>query len=1454
MADNKNTKNDAARAYLLERIGNARNRRGFASEVSSISRREGSFPLSYGQERLWFLEQANPGTALFNEAFLLMLKGPVDFLTLETALGQIFSRHDILRTRFITEDGEPRQIVDNDSRLEFIVNDELFDLGEPEKSEKLKEIALEEARKPFDLERAPLMRVKLFRLEADRAALFIANHHIISDALSRNLIAGELALNYRRLKRALPAKTVEVNAYQYRDFVTHQRKAAAQPACREKLDFWKEHLAGAERSELLLDFPRPAIEEFSGTQEEYFIAQDVRRRLEFLAKNENCTPFVVCCAAFAVLLHVHSGQNDVTFGFPSSGRNSVETENLAGFLVNTLPLRLKIDTETTFRELLRTVKQEVLLAFDNSNVPFEQIVQAVNPVRDLSTPPIFNSMLTLQPEAAIPSPDDDVSVTAVNLNPGIARLELTLEIMPKDDGYWLGMEYRTNLFRSETIRRFLRRFDRIISAATENPDEAIGEMNLLSAEEERLILNEWNQTDTPFPSGETIAGQFATQVAKTPGAIAVRASDGEVSWKDLNCRADFLAARLSENGIGRGSRVAIYLKRDSYLLSAILGILKTGAAYVPLDREFPVERIRYILQDCQANLVIVSPGSSESDFPNDCPVMIYPPAAEPTHTAGDDKPRYPPPTDSDTVYIMYTSGSTGRPKGVVVRHRNLVNFFTAMDSLLGEISGTWLAMTSYAFDISVLELLWTLCRGVTVMLPTETYPAAETAPEVDNAPLDFSLFFFSSDVNAEPENRYRLLMECAAFADENGFKAIWTPERHFHHFGGLFPNPSVISAALAAKTKSVMIRGGSVVVPLHHPVRVAEEWSVVDNISGGRAGIAFASGWHADDFVFSPDSFEERFKKMCEAVSIVRDLWSGNRRRFENGVGRQFEVEVFPPPVQKSLPFWITSSHSAHTFEVAGKMGGGVLTHLLGQNFESLGKKISHYRKTRKNAGYDEKGSVVLMLHTYVGTGSAETRELVRRPMKDYLATSLNLVENLARGMGFGGDIAQLGTEDIETILDVAFERYAEGSSLLGTIEECLTVIEQVRALGVTEIACLVDFGLAPEVVLEGLRRLSELKHAANSASPKTSGNTNPMIAAVNAGARHLQVTPSILRSLIETPEGCDAVSRLKTVVVGGEEFTPELGTRLKSLNKNVFNVYGPTETSVWSTGYKLTAPEREVLIGRPLANTKTYVLNAKGKLTAPGVPGELYIGGEGVTAGYLNQDELTKNSFLPDTFGSIPVAQLYRTGDWAAWTTEGSLRFLGRIDNQVKIRGFRIELGEIESIARQHPDIKECAACLWLDKDQDKRIAAYIVGWLGATPSVSELRSFFKQKVPGYMIPNYFVVLDTLPLTTSGKIDRAALPPPKEQTPPPKTASSRESDALTAEVAMVWAEVLSLATVSPDADFFELGGHSLLAVKLISRCRDKFGRNITLAEFFKNPTVFGMVSALNTQESEKTN
>ncbi|MGL5794116.1 MAG: LLM class flavin-dependent oxidoreductase [Waterburya sp.] len=342
--------------------------------------------------------------------------------------------------------------------------------------------------------------------------------------------------------------------------------------------------------------------------------------------------------------------------------------------------------------------------------------------------------------------------------------------------------------------------------------------------------------------------------------------------------------------------------------------------------------------------------------------------------------------------------------------------------------------------------------------------------------MEFSLLYFSGDGSTTRTDKYNLLLETVKYADNHGFSAVWTPERHFHPFGGLYPNPSIIAAALATVTKKIQLRSGSVVMPLQNPVRVAEEWAVVDNLSQGRVGLSFASGWHADDFLLQPSNYANRKEAMWSGIELFKQLWQGEKVEFLGGTGKPVEIQTFPRPIQKQIPIWITCG-SDETFIKAGKIGANVLTSLLYETTDNLARQIALYRNSLAQHGYNcEQGKVSLMLHTFVGDNEESIRSQVKEPFCNYLKTSFGLIENLAKKINFPVDSSTFTEDDRACLFDFAFERYLQGRVVIGTKEVCRRTIEYLEKIGVTEIACLIDFGLDFSTVMNSLTKLKELK------------------------------------------------------------------------------------------------------------------------------------------------------------------------------------------------------------------------------------------------------------------------------------------------------------------------------------------------------------------------------------------
>jgi natural product biosynthesis luciferase-like monooxygenase protein len=1025
----------------------------------------------------------------------------------------------------------------------------------------------------------------------------------------------------------------------------------------------------------------------------------------------------------------------------------------------------------------------------------------------------------------------------------------------------------------ENARRMAEQFGRFLEAACDDDAAPLARYPLLSDRERQRVLVGWNDSATHYPLDACVHELFESQVAQTPDVTAVVFEDRSLTYRELDHRASQLAARLRELGVGPDRLVGVFVERSIDLVVAIYGVLKAGGAYVPMDPSYPQGRIEYMIEDSKASVIITQEHLEESlpdsdaaviCIDRDWPAIAGLPSAKVCAEA----------TSSNLAYVIYTSGSTGKPKGVMVEHRNVVNFFSGMDERVAhepagtdEPTGTWLAVTSLSFDISVLELFWTLARGFKVVLYDD--PAAQASePRLEpGGAMDMGLFFWGND-DGQGSKKYRLLLECAKFADQNGFSSVWTPERHFHAFGGPFPNAATISAAVAMVTSRVEIRSGCVVLPLHHPIRVAEEWAVVDNLSDGRVGIGVAAGWMPDDFVIRPEVYENKKKVMFDEIATLRRLWRGEAVPFKNGKGAPVETVTLPRPIQPEVPIWVTTAGNPESYEQAGEIGAHLLTHLLGQTVEEVAEKIVLYREARERAGFDPAtGTVTLMLHTFVGEDDDQVRKLVRGPMKSYLGSAVSLVAKHAWTFPTykpadgkttdeldqlsEADIASLTQEEADTILEHAFERYFETSGLFGAVDTCVRMVERLKKIGVDEIGCLMDYGVPTDDVLASLPHLRRVRELANVDAEGGSERRNDSIPALvrRHEVTHLQCTPALARMLTLGEETREALRPLKQLMVGGEAFPASLAGELDGLvSGTVTNMYGPTETTIWSSTADVEATSESVSIGRPIANTSMYVLDSARQPVPVGVAGELYIGGDGVVRGYFERSELTSERFVADPFRGGD-SRMYRTGDRARHRDDGTLEFLGRTDFQVKIRGYRVELGEIEDLLGKHESVGECVVVAREDTPGDQRLVAYLVA-ARTTPLPGELREHLRSQLPEYMVPAHFTILAQLPLTPNGKVDRKALPAPDASDQRAEVRYVEPADDLEQSLADLWKGTLGIAEVGVDDNFFDIGGHSLLVVRVHRSLPAVIEQPVSLTDLYRFPTIRSLANFMRGGDS----
>lgn len=1148
-------------------------------------------------------------------------------------------------------------------------------------------------------------------------------------------------------------------------------------------------------------------------------------------------------AALLAYLFRASGQDRFDVAFVDDALSAMTSE-FRGYVAETVPLSVTVQNGTSVASFANAVSTELAELRKRRTYPGDLVARTTK-----LSPPHATVGIAQRSNADTAERIEGCAVTfVVSDNTQSLRVIFDEERLPQSEASSLAQRLAIAL-----------------AAFTGMPAQLVADLPIMSDDQKRTILQTWNSSERDYDRALCVHTAIEQQVDKDPSAVALIYDDQSLTYGELDARANIVARALRGMGIGPDSLVGLHIKRSLDLVIGAFAIHKAGGAYVPLDPSYPANRVALMIEDSGLGVVLTQRELlSGVTAPNSRIVAIEDIPPSPAEPRADSSA-----TSTNLAYVIYTSGSTGRPKGVMVEHRNVINFFAGMDDRIPWSEGqrpVWLAVTSLSFDISVLELFWTLARGFTVVVSTDEQKS-NTAPHRERrgtptSGMGFSLFYWGNDDGAG-SNKYQLLLEGAKFADERGFSAVWTPERHFHAFGGPYPNPSVTGAAVAAITKNIAVRAGSCVLPLHHPIRVAEEWAVLDNLSNGRVGLAFASGWMPEDFVLRPENAPPHNKAaMFRDIDVVRRLWRGEKLSFPMSDGKQVDVVSQPRPVQKELPVWVTTAGNPDTYREAARAGANVLTHLLGQSIEELADKIRIYRETLVEAGRNPADySVTLMLHTLVGTDRETVRDQAREPMKAYLRSAAALIKQYAwafpafkkpKGVSVAADIQlqSLAPDELDAITEFAFLRYFEDSGLFGTVDDALQRVDQLKAIGVDEIACLIDFGIPNKVVLQNLEHLAGVVARSNATAAPISSEEDYGIAAQirRHGVTHLQCTPSMAAMFLMDDTNRHALGQVHHLFIGGEALQGALLRDLRKVTRaTIENMYGPTETTIWSSTQTALDSDTVVPLGRPIANTQLYALDAAQCPVPPGLPGELYIGGDGVTRGYLNRDDLTRERFLDNPF--VAGGRMYRTGDLVRFGEDGTLNFLGRADHQVKVRGYRIELGEIEARLGLHPGVREAVVITREDTAHDVRIVAYL-RFNGAPVPDQDLRSHVRQALPDFMVPAHFVSVQSYPLTPNAKVDRKALPKPNGAVQGQDTgAYVVPAGEMQIKIADAFKRVLGVERVGLFDSFFALGGHSLLAVQAHRDLKATIAPELTITDLFRFPTVAGLAGHIMNRE-----
>ena len=1035
-------------------------------------------PLSFSQERLWFLDQMIKGNTAYNVPISVRLKGSLNIPALEQSVHEIIKHHKILRTIFPSKDGKPIQVISDSLKLSIDIID-LQSYKEEERLQRVVDLCTLDVQAPFNLACLPLIRVKLFLLEKTDTVLFINLHHIITDGWSIGIFFRELSVVYQNIlnnsRFLLPDLPI-----QYADFAFWQREKFNKAVLKTSIDFWEKQLRYAPPLlELPYDRLRPTAQTFNGSSLHFHIDYRLTGKLNNLARESNSSLFMVLAAVFNLLLFRYSNQNDILIGIPSANRNRKEIEPLIGFFVNTLVLRTDLSGNPVFTELLNQVRQTTLDAYAHQDLPFEQLVEELHPERELSHTPYFQVMLAMQNVSVDYPSIPGLTLTPLELERSTAKFDLTLELAETEKGLSGLFEYNTDLFDAATVTRMIEHFKILLNSVANKPHQTISELPLLSEAEQNKILIDWNNTRSEYPDELCIHQVFEKKASLAPHAVAVEFGDEQVKYRQLNTRANILAHRLIDMGVGPEVSVGIYLEHSIEMIVSFLAVMKTGGAYIPLDPDYPIERLLFMIDDSGMRLIVTQYDLSIRLPQNTAQLVCLDNGQEELPPDRGENP-VTKVTPENLAYVIYTSGTTGKPKGVMVSHKGLVNLAGALGrAYYVEADSRFLLFASFSFDASLAEIIMTFYEGATLILGTRS--------------------------------------------------------------------------------------------------------------------------------------------------------------------------ELMP-----------------------------------------------------------------------------------------------------------GTDLAQLLN-----------------------------------------------------------------KHKVT----------------------HVVLPPSGLAVMPKVK-----LSALQSLVVAGETCSQVLAEEWAAQYRFI-NAYGPTEATVCVASYEYKSDSEKLPIGRPIDNTRLYILNKSLTPVPVGVPGELHIAGIGLARGYLNRQELTAEKFIPDPFSHDPGSRLYKTGDVARYFPDGNIEILGRLDQQVKIRGFRIEPGEIESVLSEHTGVKECVIAIEQDKSENNFLSAYYVG----SAQSSELRGYLKTKLPDYMIPASFIIMDRMPLTSNGKIDRNKLLLQERSLLNSGKRVIAPATPTEEMVALIWSEVLDAEEIGSNSDFFEIGGHSLLATQVVSRIRKGFSVDFSVRCLFELPILSDMSREIDEKHREST-
>ena len=708
------------RRILAQRL--MKSRSADSGAIRPQQRHDSRFPLSFAQQRLWFLDRLQPGSTFYNEPIAYRINGSLDISAFKKSLNEIVRRHEALRTVFVDAEGETVQRVTPAEPLELSIS-EAVNIPARERETVINRFVREGTSLPFDLSKGPLLHVKLLHLGREDHVLLVVMHHIITDGWSMGIFFRELARLYEDYSAGRDFSLPEL-PIQYADFAVWQRKWLQGEVLEQQLSYWKKQLKGLGVLELPLDRPRPSMQTYVGSHESFVIDQPVARALDVLSLKDNSTLFMTLLGAFQVLLYRYTGQEDIAVGSPIANRNRAEIEGLIGFFVNTLVLRSDLSGNPSFQDLLKDVRQTALDAYMHQDLPFEKLVEELQPERNPSISPLFQVMFVLQNAPRKNLQLGELTMKPLAVENNTAKFDLTLSLVEREGELYGKLEYNTDLFDQTTIQRMIGHFKTLLESVVADPDQRVSELALLTLAERHQLLIEWNTTEIDYPREACLHELFEAQAEKTPDATAVIFAGRQLTYRELDGYANQLARHLQKLGVGPEVPVGICLERSLGMIVSLLGILKAGGAYVPLDPEYPVKRLEYILNDSNIQILLTKAKIREK-FQTPLSQVIYIDSDWHNIAQFTDKKLTSRHMPHNLAYVIYTSGSTGQPKGVMVNHNAVAQHCIIMNEHYQLCAkDNVLQFASYNFDASVEQIFSTLICGASLVLVRSSHLSA----------------------------------------------------------------------------------------------------------------------------------------------------------------------------------------------------------------------------------------------------------------------------------------------------------------------------------------------------------------------------------------------------------------------------------------------------------------------------------------------------------------------------------------------------------------------------------------------------------------------------------------------------------------------------------------------------------------------------------------------------------